>query len=184
MNISEAATRSGVPPKTIRYYESVGLIPAAARAGSGYRVYSETDVATLRFIGRARSLGFTVENVADLLALWHDRRRTSAEVKTLALEHIRRIERKRRELEELERKLRELVERCDGGSRPDCPILDAIAGGEDQDAHRAGPVSGIGAPAFGYGPKKLLEPNQGRSWATKRSTLETLAARPEQSNGR
>jgi Cu(I)-responsive transcriptional regulator len=127
MNIGQTAKRSGVSAKTIRYYESVGLLPAPPRTAAGYRVYSETDIAILCFVRRARSHGFTVENVADLLALWRDRRRTSAEVKMVAVEHIRQIERKRHELEQLERTLRELVERCEGDDRPDCPILEAIA---------------------------------------------------------
>lgn len=131
MNIGTVSARSDVSPKTIRYYESVGLIPTAERAANGYRVYDEIDVQTLRFIQRARSLGFSVEQVANLLALWRDKNRTSAEVKALALKRIEYVERKIRELETILRAVVDLAERCHGDDRPDCPILDELAG-EDQ----------------------------------------------------
>lgn len=128
MNIGTVAVRSGVPPKTIRYYESVGLIPSADRAPNGYRVYDEVDVQTLRFIQRARDLGFSVEDVASLLALWRDRNRASAEVKGLALRRIEHVERKILKLETIKRALLDLAERCHGDDRPDCPILEQLAG--------------------------------------------------------
>ncbi len=128
MNIGTVAAESGVPPKTIRYYESVGLVPSAKRAPNGYRVYDEIDVQTLLFIQRARSLGFTVNEVANLLTLWRDRNRTSAEVKALALRRIDQVDRKIRELDTLKRALLDLAERCYGDERPDCPILEELAG--------------------------------------------------------
>ena len=128
MNIGTASRRSGVPAKTIRYYESIGLIRAADRRGNNYRDYSETDVQTLRFISRARGLGFSVKEVGGLLTLWHDKRRASQDVKKLAMEHIDEIDRKIAELQGMRRTLVTLTERCHGDDRPDCPILDDLAG--------------------------------------------------------
>ncbi|GMQ75269.1 MAG: Cu(I)-responsive transcriptional regulator [Gammaproteobacteria bacterium] len=126
MNIGTVADASGVPAKTIRYYESVGLIPPARRAQNGYRRYSDTDVQTLLFVQRARSLGFSVEDVASLLGLWRDKRRASAEVKELAARHVVRIEEKVRELESIRHVIQDLMERCHGDDRPQCPILDEL----------------------------------------------------------
>ncbi|MBM3567588.1 MAG: Cu(I)-responsive transcriptional regulator [Alphaproteobacteria bacterium] len=128
MNIGETARQSGVPAKTIRYYEEVGLIPRAVRSGANYRVYSTNDVETLRFIARARGLGFSVEDVGALLALYRDKQRASAAVKKLAEQHIRAIDRKIAELRSMSRTLSELSRRCHGNHRPDCPILDDLAG--------------------------------------------------------
>jgi len=127
MNIGVAAGRSGVPAKTIRYYESIGLIPEAGRSGAGYRRYGESDVATLRFIQRARGLGFSVREVGDLLTLWRDRARASGDVKRMALKHVAEIERKIAELQSMRRTLLDLTRRCQGDDRPDCPILDDLA---------------------------------------------------------
>jgi MerR family transcriptional regulator, copper efflux regulator len=127
MNIGEAARRSGVPAKTIRYYEGIGLIPAAGRSQSGYRSYGTTEVEMLRFIHRARSLGFSVKDVAGLLALWRDRSRASADVKAIALDHVAAIERKLAELESIRRTLLDLTHRCHGDDHPDCPILAELA---------------------------------------------------------
>lgn len=127
MNIGSAAKRSGVPAKTIRYYEGVGLIPSAGRTAAGYRVYTDRDVEMLRFIHRARSLGFPVKEVAALLTLWQDRERASADVRRLAQGHIADIEAKIEELQGIRRTLQTLVERCHGDDRPDCPILEGIA---------------------------------------------------------
>ncbi|NYZ16961.1 Cu(I)-responsive transcriptional regulator [Azospirillum sp. RWY-5-1] len=127
MNIGEAAKRSGVAAKTIRYYESVGLIPSAGRTAAGYRVYDRRDVETLRFVHRARSLGFPVKDVASLLALWNDRHRASADVRALAEGHIHAIDAKVAELQSIRRTLATLVERCHGDDRPDCPILEGLA---------------------------------------------------------
>jgi MerR family copper efflux transcriptional regulator len=147
MNIGTTAERSGLRPKTIRYYESVGLIPSAARTANGYRVYGDADIQTLRFIRRARSLGFTVEDVSNLLALWSDHRRTSPEIKALAVRRISDIERKMRELESLKRALLDLAERCRGDDRPDCPIIDELAGADANDpvATRKWPPLGLRA---------------------------------------
>jgi len=128
MNIGEVAGKSGVPAKTIRYYEDIGLIPQARRSESGYRAYDERDLATLRFVQRARSLGFPVKDVGALLALWHDSSRASAEVKRLAADHVGEIDRKLSELRSMRRTLIDLIERCHGDDRPDCPILDDLAG--------------------------------------------------------
>ena len=130
MNIGQAAAASGVSAKMIRYYESIGLIGAAARTESGYRVYSEADVHTLRFIRRARDLGFSVEQMGELLALWRDRSRASAEVKRIALEHVGELEQKMRELAEMADTLRHLAEHCHGDHRPDCPILNDLSHGQ------------------------------------------------------
>ncbi len=128
MNIGTAARQSGVPAKTIRYYESVGLIQPAERSAAGYRVYDKQDVETLRFVQRARSLGFSVEEVGSLLALWRDRSRSSAEVKALARHRVQDIDRKITELTEMRQTLLHLMERCHGDARPDCPILQGLAG--------------------------------------------------------
>ncbi len=128
MNIGNAAKQSGVSAKTIRYYESVGLIPKATRARNGYRDYAENDVETLRFIRRARSLGFSVENVAGLLDLWRNKGRASAVVKGVALKHIEDVEKRISELESIRDTLKHLTESCHGDERPDCPILDGLAG--------------------------------------------------------
>jgi MerR family copper efflux transcriptional regulator len=126
MNIGEAAKRSGVTAKTIRYYESIGLIPEAGRTASGYRAYTIQEVETLRFIQRARSLGFSVEDVSGLLQLWRDRSRASADVKAIALKHVGEIERKIAELNSIRRTLLDLTNRCCGDDHPDCPILDGL----------------------------------------------------------
>ncbi len=127
MNIGNAARASGVSAKMIRYYESIGLIPKAARSESGYRHYTEADVHTLRFIRRARDLGFSVERIGELLALWHDTSRASADVKQVALAHVEALETKARELMAMSRTLRHLAETCHGDTRPHCPILDDLA---------------------------------------------------------
>lgn len=127
MNIGTAAAQSGVPAKTIRYYEDIGLIPKPGRTGSGYRDYAEADVETLKFIQRARSLGFSVKDVGDLLALWRDRERASADVRRIAQGHVAEVERKIAELEAIRRTLQSLITRCHGDDRPDCPILDELA---------------------------------------------------------
>ncbi|WP_082351680.1 Cu(I)-responsive transcriptional regulator [Cypionkella psychrotolerans] len=132
MNIGEAAKASSVSAKMIRYYESVGLIPAADRTTSGYRVYSATDVEMLRFIRRSRDLGFTVEKIEELLALWRDRSRHSADVKRIALEQIEGLERKILEMQSMMDSLRQLADACCGDHRPDCPILADLGRGATQ----------------------------------------------------
>lgn len=131
MNIGAAADLTGVPAKTIRYYESIGLIPPARRAKNGYRHYTGFDIETLKFIQRTRKLGFTVKNVSGLVQLWHDKGRTSASVKTLALQHITEVEQRIEELQSIRKTLIDLTDRCHGDDRPDCPILDDFASGRD-----------------------------------------------------
>lgn len=130
MNIGEASAASGVSAKMIRYYESIGLVPNVARTEAGYRVYADSDIHTLRFIRRSRDLGFSVEQMETLLALWSDRSRASADVKRIAAAHITELERKAREIENMAKTLRHLVHNCHGDSRPNCPILEDLSHGE------------------------------------------------------
>ena len=127
MNIGQAAERSGLPTKTIRYYEDVGLLQPARRA-NGFRDYGDRDVHDLRFIARARGLGFSVEQCRHLLDLYRDRSRASAEVRQVAADHIEVIRAKIDELKSMERKLSALIEQCHGDDRPDCPVLDELSG--------------------------------------------------------
>jgi Cu(I)-responsive transcriptional regulator len=127
MNIGEAATASGVSAKMIRYYESIGLVPKVARTESGYRVYSENDIHTLRFVRRARDLGFSVEQIGELLSLWQNHERASKDVKRVALSHVETLRQKVRELEDMIDTLTNLAERCHGDNRPDCPIIENLA---------------------------------------------------------
>ncbi|MAB00028.1 MAG: Cu(I)-responsive transcriptional regulator [Stappia sp.] len=126
MNIGEAAARSELPAKTIRYYEDIALV-RPARAANGYRDYSEEDVHRLRFVQRARGLGFTIEECRALLSLYDNEQRASADVKRVAQEKIREVERKIAELQSMRATLSRLVECCHGDDRPDCPILDDLA---------------------------------------------------------
>ena len=128
MTIGQAAKSSAVSAKMIRHYESIGLLPKAQRTESGYRLYDDNDVHTLRFIQRARSLGFPLETIRTLLALWRNRRRSSAQVKDLAERHIADLERKIAEMQSMVRTLKHLSHHCHGDDRPDCPILDDLAG--------------------------------------------------------
>jgi Cu(I)-responsive transcriptional regulator len=131
MNIGEAAAASGVSAKMIRYYESIGLIANVSRSASGYRVYSSDDVHTLRFVRRSRDLGFSVEQMGELLALWSDRSRASADVKQIALDHVAELERKMRELRDMANTLRHLAENCHGDGRPHCPIIEDLSRGHE-----------------------------------------------------
>jgi MerR family transcriptional regulator, copper efflux regulator len=126
MTIGDAAKESAVSAKMIRHYESIGLLPKAQRTDAGYRLYDETDVHTLRFIQRARSLGFPLETIRTLLALWRNRRRSSAQVKELAQRHVTELERKVAEMQGMIRTLKHLAHNCHGDDRPDCPILDDL----------------------------------------------------------
>jgi MerR family transcriptional regulator, copper efflux regulator len=128
MNIGQASKRSGVSQRMIRHYETIGLIPKAARRDSGYRDYDERDVHTLEFIGRARDLGFPIEEIGKLLALWQDRSRASSEVKALALARAAELERKVQELNGMRETLEHLAATCHGDDRPDCPILRGLEG--------------------------------------------------------
>lgn len=134
MKIGTLAKQTDLPTKTIRYYESIGLIANATRTANGYREYSDNDVATLRFVSRSRGLGFSIKQVAALLTLWNDRERTSADVKSLALDHIREVEAKITELESLRATLVDLTEKCHGDDHPECPILDNLAGPANENA--------------------------------------------------
>ena len=129
MNIGEVSRASGLPAKTIRYYEDIDLV-RPARGANGYRDFSEQDTHKLAFLGRSRSLGFTIEDCRKLLSLYEDRDRASANVKALASEHLDRITQKIEELQALKSTLETLVVRCHGDDRPDCPILDDLAGRE------------------------------------------------------
>ncbi|HEY3145078.1 MAG TPA: Cu(I)-responsive transcriptional regulator [Dongiaceae bacterium] len=127
MTIGQAAKSSAVSAKMIRHYESIGLLPKAQRTEAGYRLYDENDVHTLRFIQRARSLGFPLETIRTLLALWRNRRRSSGQVKDLALKHVADLDRKIAEMQAMVRTLKHLAHNCHGDERPDCPILDDLA---------------------------------------------------------
>lgn len=129
MNIGEAAARSGVPAKTIRYYEDIALIESADRSANGYRAYSDEDVHTLRFIASARSLGFTVAQCRDLLALYRDRARSSSDVKAIAANHVAEIDEKIESLRAMRATLSTLMHKCHGDDRPDCPIIETLAAG-------------------------------------------------------
>ncbi|OZI56187.1 Cu(I)-responsive transcriptional regulator [Bordetella genomosp. 4] len=128
MNIGQAAAASGISAKMIRYYESIGLIDSATRTDSGYRVYGDKELHTLRFVRRARDLGFSVEQMHELLALWRDRDRASADVKRIALGHVEGLERKAAELQQMADTLRHLAEHCKGNNRPECPIIAELGG--------------------------------------------------------
>lgn len=129
MNIGQAARRSGLSTKMIRYYESIGLLKPATRSDSGYRLYQAQDLHNLAFIKRSRDLGFSLEEVGKLLTLWQDRQRASADVKALAMHHIDELNRRIEELVSLRDTLGELVSHCQGDGRPDCPILKDLANG-------------------------------------------------------
>jgi Cu(I)-responsive transcriptional regulator len=137
MNIGQASEASGVSAKMIRYYEEIGLIRPAARTGNNYRVYGEAEVHVLRFIKRARSLGFSLEETETLLKLWQDKSRESAAVRRVAMAHIGDLERRIAEMQGMVKMLKHLAHCCGGNERPDCPILDDLAG----DSSAAGAAS-------------------------------------------
>jgi Cu(I)-responsive transcriptional regulator len=128
VKIGEAAAASGISERMIRHYEKIGLVAAAPRRNSGYRDYSDGDVHTLRFIARARDLGFSLDEITKLLALWNDRERASSDVKALALARAGELKRKESELREMRRSLEHLAASCHGDDRPDCPILGGLEG--------------------------------------------------------
>lgn len=130
MRIGEVSAASGISERMIRHYEKIGLMPAAARRNSGYRDYCSRDLHTLRFIGRARHLGFSIEEIRKLLGLWHDRSRVSSDVKAVALARAAELERKERELHQMRRTLEHLAACCHGDDRPECPILDDLEAGK------------------------------------------------------
>ncbi|HYF43494.1 MAG TPA: Cu(I)-responsive transcriptional regulator [Ramlibacter sp.] len=127
-NIGEAARRSGVSAKMVRHYESLGLLPAVHRTESGYRQYSEREVHTLRFIKRSRDLGFSMAEIAELLKLWQNRRRSSADVRRVASKHVDDLNQRIAEMEQMRQTLQHLIHCCHGDERPDCPILGELEG--------------------------------------------------------
>ena len=129
VNIGDAARASGVSTKMVRHYESLGLLGAVARTDSGYRQYSAADIHTLRFIKRARDLGFSMAEIGNLVGLWHDQARASSEVKRVAQQHLIELEKRIQAMQDMRRTLQKLVQSCQGDDRPDCPILDNLAGG-------------------------------------------------------
>ena len=134
MNIGEAAKASGVSAKMIRHYESLDLFPQAHRTEAGYRQYGTSELNTLRFIRQSRDLGFSLEQIRELLGLWQNRRRPSRQVKALALAHIQELEQKLQELHAMKATLEHLVHCCHGDDRPDCPILDSLASAAHTDS--------------------------------------------------
>ena len=146
MNIGEAAKASGISGKMIRYYESIGLIPSVGRTEAGYRTFSDKDIHTLRFIARARSLGFSVEQMSNLLALWRDSNRASSDVKAVAYAHIEELDSKIEKLISMRQTLQHLAEHCQGDSRPSCPILGDLAGAPES----AGAAPGLMRPPLAY----------------------------------
>ena len=128
MNIGQAAKQSGISAKMIRHYESVGLLTPANRGDSGYRQFSDNDVHVLKFIRRSRDLGFSIEQIGNLISLWQDSSRTSREVKALAKEHLQFLDQKLQEIEGMRQTLMHLVNCCHGDERPDCPILGELEG--------------------------------------------------------
>jgi len=137
VNIGQTSKASGISAKMIRYYESIGLVPKAGRTEGGYRDYDETDVHRLRFIRRARDLGFSFERVRELLKLWSDQKRSSADVKALALTHVEELETRATQLKQMIKTLRHLARACEGDNRPDCPIIDELESGKAPAGHDA-----------------------------------------------
>lgn len=126
MNISQAASATGLPAKTIRYYEDIGLI-RPTRSANGYRTFDETNVHQLNFLARARALGFSIDNCRSLLTLWQDHDRASADVRRIAAAHLAEIETKIKDLSAMQDTLKDLVRTCEGDNRPDCPILNSLS---------------------------------------------------------
>ncbi len=161
MNIGQAAELSGVSPKMVRHYESLGLLAPVARTDAGYRQYGMTEVHSLRFIRRARDLGFSMAEIGDLLRLWQNRSRASADVKRIAQAHVADLDRRIAEMSGMRRTLEMLVQGCHGNDRPDCPILDGLADAEAPLAARAG--SARPAVPDGPGPRRPHTASASRS---------------------
>lgn len=134
-NIGEAAAATGVSAKMIRHYEALGLLKEARRTVAGYRIYDDADIHTLRFVRRARDLGFSIKEIEQLLGLWRNKRRSSADVRRVAQQHITELQSKIEELQSMRRALEHLVHHCHGDTRPECPILEDLAGEEHHDDH-------------------------------------------------
>ena len=137
MNIGDVSRLSGLPAKTIRYYEDIGLV-TPLRSHNGYRSFRDSDLHKLAFLGRARSLGFSIDDCRNLMALYEDRTRASADVKTIAREHLKHIDQKLKELNEMHDTLAHLIDECAGDHRPDCPILADLAAAETETAKVVG----------------------------------------------
>ena len=136
--IGEAARRAGISARMVRHYESLGLVKGVARTDSGYRQYTEADMHALQFIRRSRDLGFSMEEITELLALWHDRSRASSQVKRIAQAHIQDLNERIAAMQAMQRTLQTLVSCCQGNDRPDCPILDDLAAGQaEHSSHKA-----------------------------------------------
>ena len=131
LSIGEAAKATGLPTKTVRYYADIGLVVPSGRSGSGYRYYAEQELKKLAFVRRARAFGFSIDECRELLSLYEDQQRSSADVKTIALRRLEEIEERLRDLRKLRDELSHLARACHGDERPDCPILDSFAGGSD-----------------------------------------------------
>ena len=142
VNIGMASRMSGVTPKMIRHYESLGLLPSVGRTDSGYRQYSEAEIHTLRFIKRSRELGFPMSDIAELVGLWRNRRRASANVKRIAQQHANELGLRIEAMQAMQRTLQHLIHCCQGDERPDCPILDDLAGLHDTAAAAAAAAAG------------------------------------------
>ena len=140
MNIGQVSKASGISAKMIRYYETIDLVPKAGRTEGGYRDYSPGDIHRLRFIRRARDLGFSFDQVRELLKLWSDKRRSSGNVKKVALEHIAELELRAAQLEDMIRTLKHLADACEGNHRPDCPIIDELESGHGPACHAKEPA--------------------------------------------
>ena len=155
VNIGQAARLSGISPKMLRHYESLGLLGAVPRTDSNYRQYGEADVHTLRFIRRSRDMGFTIEDIGELVSLWHNRRRSSETVKRIAQGHMDELGRRIESLQAMQRTLQHLVHMCPGNDRPDCPILDDLS---HETCGTAGPSPKNGTnlykPATSPGPRR------------------------------
>ena len=134
VNIGNAASLTGISAKMVRHYESLGLLPHVTRTDSGYRQYSEAEVHTLRFIKRSRELGFSMAEIAELVALWQNRRRASANVKRIAQKHVDELTTRIAAMQAMQRTLGQLMHHCHGDERPDCPILDDLAGAREDPA--------------------------------------------------
>ena len=139
LSIGEAARSAGISARMVRHYESLGLITGVARTDSGYRQYAAADVHTLQFIRRSRDLGFSMEEIAELLDLWHDRSRASSQVKRIAQTHIDDLSERIASMQAMQRSLQTLVSCCKGNDRPDCPILDDLAAGQAKPGTRKAP---------------------------------------------
>ena len=151
MNIGQAGKASGVSAKMLRYYEEIGLLPAASRTEAGYRTYDEAEVNTLRFVRRARDFGLSLERIRLLIGLWQDGDRASADVKRIAIEHAAELRAKIVEMTQMCKALEQLADTCHGDHRPECPILADLEQGEAQGKGRSRTVGGLRAHAARQG---------------------------------